>query len=165
MKMTLYEMSGTYRQALADLVDEDLPIEAITDTLDGLRGELDEVAINVAMIVQNMESLAEQIEVAQNQMERRRKNFESRAQAIRDYLKGCMETASITKIDCPYFQLSIRKNPPAVEIDDESLIPLALQIIPEPIPRPDKKHIAEVITGGGTVPGARLVQRTRLVIK
>lgn len=166
MDMTLYEIAGTYRQALEKLVDEELPADAVTDTLDGLRGDLNDVATNVAMIVQCMESLADQIELAQIQMDRRRKNLETRAQAIRDYIKGCMETAGVTQIECPYFRLRIHKNPPAVEIEDESLIPLALQVVPDPpAPRPDKKQIAEVITGGGTVPGARLIQRTRLVIK
>lgn len=166
MNMTLYEISNTYREAAEKLVDMELPPEAIKDTLDGLGGELQVKATNVAMCVKNLEGLAAQIKEAESQMAHRRNVLENRAESIREYIKTCMESAGITEISCPYFTLKPKKNPPAVEILDEQLIPKDFMKQPEPPPpSPDKKALLEHMKAGNSVDGARLIQRTRLDIR
>ncbi len=163
--LTLYQIADTYAQAVEKLSDEDLPAEAIADTLEGLQGDLQTKATNVAMFAQNLESLAEQIKKAEYAMSHRRKVLENKAESVRNYIKENMERAGIQKIECPHFKLSIKKNPPSVEIYDEAAIPDVYKKQPEPPPPvPDKKMIAEVIKGGGTIEGARLIQGTRLSI-
>ncbi|MGJ0484310.1 MAG: siphovirus Gp157 family protein [Methylomicrobium sp.] len=49
------------------------------------------------------------------------------AQRMKDYLKGNMEHTGITKIECPYFKLSIQNNPAAAHIFDESAISGTIQ--------------------------------------
>jgi hypothetical protein len=50
MGVSLYQLSGNYLQALDFLTDPemDVPMEAINDTLEGLSGELEDKAVNVA---------------------------------------------------------------------------------------------------------------------
>lgn len=164
--LTLYDISNDYREAVEKLGDLELPPEVIQDTLEGLKGDLTTKATNVAMFAQNLESLAKQIKDAESQMAHRRKVLENRAESIRDYLKTCMESAGISKIECPYFKMSIKKNPPSVEIYDEKSIPGNLMVQPDPPPpRPDKKAIAELLKAGKSVDGARMVQNDRLEIK
>lgn len=163
--LALYEISANYREALEKLSDMDLPVEVVNDTLEGLQGELQIKATNVAMYAQNLESLAKQIKEAEQSMSHRRKVLENKAASIRQYIKENMERAGISKIECPYFKLSIKKNPPSVEIYDEAAIPEVYKKQPEPPPPVvDKKMIAEVIKGGATVEGARINQGTRLSI-
>lgn len=164
--LTLYKIADQYANAVEKLSEEDLPAEVINDTLDALQGDLQTKATNVAMYAQNLESLANQIKEAERSMAHRRKVLENKVASIRQYIKENMERAGISKIECPYFKISIKKNPPSIEIYDEAAIPEVYKKQPEPPPPiVDKKMIAEVIKGGATVDGARMNQGTRLSIE
>jgi hypothetical protein len=164
--LSLYQLSENYRQALDFLTDPelDLPLEAVKDTLEGLTGELDDKAVNVAKFLRNMEATADAIKVAEAEMAKRRKALENRVQWLKSYIKGNMEACSISKIECPYFKLSIQKNPSAVNILDENAIPAEFkeEVISWKI---DKTAIKDAIKAGSAVPGAELVNGTRLAIK
>lgn len=165
-KLALYDLSANYLQALDVLTDPEanLPAEAVNDTLEALTGELEEKAINVAKFLRSMEAMAEAIKAAEADMAKRRKMLEIRAQWLRDYLKGNMENTGITKIECPYFKLSVQNNPAAVNILDEEAIPgqFKEQVITWKI---DKTGIKKAIQAGESVAGASLANGTRLVIK
>jgi Gp157 protein len=73
--LRLYEIAETYLRALDDLADiEDLPEQAITDTLEGLQGEFEVKAINVAGYIRNIEAEASAVEQARKGMERRQRS-------------------------------------------------------------------------------------------
>jgi hypothetical protein len=164
--LSLYQLSGNYLQALDFLTDPDLdlPIEAINDTLESLTGELEDKAINVAKFLKNMEATAEAIKNAETDMAKRRKALENRVQSLKDYLKGNMVNTGISKIECPYFKLSIQNNPAAVNVFDEEAVPLEFkkQVVSWSI---DKTAIKHAINGGKNVAGATLTNGKRLVIK
>ncbi|MDD5319521.1 MAG: siphovirus Gp157 family protein [Methylococcales bacterium] len=164
--LSLYQLSGNYLQALDFLTDPeaDLPAEVINDTLEALGGELEDKAINVAKFLRNMETTAEAIKAAEESMAKRRKALEARVKWMKDYLKGNMEYTGIIKIECPYFKLSIQNNPVAVNVTNENAIPKQFkeQVITWKI---DKTAIKAAIKNGEDVPGAELVNGTRLVIK
>src|SRR3990167_6289804 len=163
--LTLYELSNDFAKAAESLSDMDLPAQSVRDTLEGLRGDLETKAKNVAMFCQNLDSLAGQIKTAENQMAHRRKVLENRAESIRAYIKTCMESAGISKIECQYFKMSIKTNPPRVVIDDLEAVPSSYMRIPQPPPpEPDKKTIADLLKKE-TVAWAHLEQGTRLEIK
>lgn len=164
---TLYELTDQYRQALAVLDDMDLDAQTVADTLEGLKGALQEKATNVAMYVRNLEATAAAIKNAEDEMARRREAVKNRAKSIRDYLLTNMQKAEITKIECPYFVISRKMNPPAVVIDDEESVPDKFYSPPPPPPPPklDKAAIRTAIKAGETVAGARLVQGERVEIK
>ena len=76
--LTLYEISQDYLQALDLFTDPeaDIPLEAAMDTLEGLEGQLQEKAVNVAKFMQNLDTTARAIKEAEQQMARRRKAIE-----------------------------------------------------------------------------------------
>ena len=164
--LSLYQLTGNYLEAMDFLTDPeiDLPIEAINDTLEALTGELEDKAINVTKFLRNMEAVADAIKEAEESMAKRRKALENRVKWMKDYLKGSMEHTGISKIECPFFKLSIQKNPAAVNIFDETAIPehFKEQIISWKI---DKTAIKNAIKAGEAVKGAELINGTRLVIK
>lgn len=166
MNTSLYVLAGEYLAAATKLADTDLDEQTIADTLEGLAGDLEVKATNVAMFVRNLDASAEAIKGAEAAMAARRKAIENRAERIRSYLKENMERTGITKIECPYFKLSIRNNPPSVVVDSENLIPAAFMRQPEPPPpSPDKAAIKAAIQSGHEVPGCHLQAGTSLVIK
>ena len=77
-----------------------------------------------------------------------------------------MEVAGVTKIESPYFRLTLQNNPPAVDVFEPGLVPSEFMTQPAPPPpAPDKTAIKQAIAAGQDVPGARLSQSQRLVVK
>ena len=164
--LTLYHIADEFLVAAQKLSELDLDEQTVADTLEGLQGELEVKAVNVAFVARNLEATAEQIKLAESQMSARRTALENRAKRIREYLKLNMERTGITKIESPYFKLAIRDNPPSVVIDAESQIPEGFMRLPEPPPVvPNKKLIGEALKAGLDVPGCHLERGTRLEIK
>lgn len=165
----LYQIVEQYRSLEALEASEDLPLEVINDTLEALTGDLTVKATNVAKFVLNCEAMADAIDGAAKQMKARSERLRRRSDSVREYLKTNMAGAGITKIEAVEFVLSIKKNPPAVIVDDEAAIPPAFKTVPEPlpppVPRPDKKQIATALKAGMNVPGCHLEQGERLEIK
>lgn len=142
--------------------------QAIADTIEAESLPLEVKAQNVAYAPKMLEAEADAIEAAAKEMVARAKAKRNRAANIREYLKTCMEVAGVSKIDCPHFAITIKKNPPAVDVWDEKQIPAEFWRTPEPVPpvaAPDKAAIKAAIQAGRDVPGAQLAQGTRLDIK
>src|SRR4030067_3676200 len=113
MLPALYTLAEEYIGASQHLQNLDLDEQTLSDTLEGLVGSVEEKATNVAFVIRNLESLADQIKQAENQMESRRKAIENRASSIKKYLLHNMERCEIRKIESPYFKICIKQNPPS----------------------------------------------------
>jgi hypothetical protein len=162
----LYLIAQEYRAAAEVLADLDLDAQTVADTLDSISGELEQKSVAVAMFARNLEATAEQIKQAEAAMAARRKALENRADSLKRYLLGAMQTTGISKIDCPHFRISVRDNPPAVDVFDAAQVPAEFMVTPPaPPPSPDKTAIKAAIKAGQDVPGARLTQGQRLEIK
>lgn len=164
----LYQLVEQYRSLETLDASDDLPAEVIRDTLEGLTGDLTVKATNVARYILNCESMADAVEGASKQMKLRAERIRKRADSIREYLKVNMQGAGITKIEATEFVLALKKNPPAVIIDNEAEIPADYKVTPPPAPppppRPDKAAIAKAIKAGTVVAGCHLEQAERLTI-
>ena len=164
--MNLYEITQEYRAVESQLIDLELDDVTLADTLEGARFPLEQKAVSVAMIVRNLESHAAAIKAARDEMAKREKAAEKRAAWLKDYLLSNMLSAGISKIESPYFNLSIAKNPGAVVVDCESAIPADYFKQPEtPPPVLDKTLVKQAIKDGFEVPGVHVEQSNRLVIK
>lgn len=166
MLPALYKLADEYCEAENKLQNLELDDQTISDTLEGMSGEIETKASNVAFVIRNMESLAEQIKQAEQQMASRRKALENRADNVRQYLLTNMERCGISKIESPWFKISVKQNPEKVVIYDAGAIPCELYRYPEaPPPEPDKKAIKAAIESGNDVPGVHLERTKRLEIK
>lgn len=169
MELTLYQVAAEYRDAANTLAELDLDEQTVADTLESMNGDLTLKSQNVAFVVRNLESAAEQITVAIEAMKARAEALQKRAERVREYLLQNMMMAGVQKIECPYFKLAVRENPPKVVVDDEKQIPASYMTDPVPPPpppsRPDKKLIAQALKDGHDVPGCRLERGKRLEIK
>ena len=163
---TLYTLAEEYRAAAEALVDLDMPPEVVSDTLEGLSGQLQHKAANVAMVVRNLEATAEAIEAAEKTMRERRNAINARATWLRAYLLDNMQRTGIQRIDSPWFAMVVRDNPAAVVVDDAAVIPAEFMRQPAPPPaEPDRRAIADAIKAGREVPGAHLEKSQRMQIK
>ena len=164
----LYVLSSQYA-ALADKLDRlELDDQTIADTIEasGLVDDIQTKAQGVLMVAAESTKYVPLIEMEIQRLKDLKATRERVAAGLRDYLKSCMESAGIEKIECPLWKVSIQKNPPSVEVFDSTSIPLAYMTDPKPpAPAPDKAAIREAIKAGKEIPGARMTQSTRLAIK
>lgn len=161
----LYQLVTQYRELQA-LDPEEIDSQTLTNTLEGLGGEITEKATNVAFYARNIESFADQVDEAAAAMADRAKRLREKAKGIRGYLLNQMRGAGITKITAPEFTVSIRKNPAAVQIRPDAAIPQEFMVTPEPPPpSPDKRKIAEALKAGTAIDGCWLEHGERLDIR
>ena len=161
----LYLLTQEFREAAEKLADAELPDEVIADTLESLQFPIEEKAKNVAMVIRNIEASAKAIKEAADAMILRAKSEENRAKNLKGYLQSAMEATGITKIESPYFVISLRNNPESVVIDAESQIPADyMREIPATY-SPDKTLIKKAIQDGFDVPGCHLTRTQSLQIK
>lgn len=165
MNLTLYQLSHEFRDTADKLADMELDQETISDTLESISLPLEKKAERVAMVVRNLDSLADQIKQAEKEMADRRKKIEKRADDVRQYLMENMHHAGMTSIDCPYFKLSIKNNPESVDVYDDKLIPSEYMREIPARQEPDKVALKSAMKEGKEVEGARLTRTTRLEIK
>lgn len=166
MSISLYDLSQQYLADLAQLEDLDLPAQTVADTLEGLTGDLSVKAQNVVGFSRGLHAQAAAKREAAKSMMDSADRIEKRAKDLEAYTLTCMQAAGIQKIECPWFTLSIAKNPAAVVIEDAALIPVAYMTDPNPpAPAPDKGLIKKALQDGHDVNGAKLVQGVRLAIK
>lgn len=164
--LTLFQIASEYRKITDVLMDTQSDDQAIADTLEAERWPLEVKAQNYGFLIRNLQANATAMKEAEENMARRRKAAENRAQYMLDRLKTGMEIAGVTKLDFPEFSISIKKNPASVDIFEPGLIPAEFMSTPLPPPlAPDKTAIKKAIADGQDVPGAKLVQATRLEVK
>jgi hypothetical protein len=167
--LTLFQIAAEYRNITDVLMDAGVDEQTLNDTLEGEVWPLELKAQNYGFVIRNLQATAASIKDAEEQMKARRQAIEKRAAALAERLKVGLEIAGVSKLDCPHFALTIKKNPPSVEIWDEKQIPAEFMRTPEPppppSPAPDKTAIKEAIKAGREIPGAKIAQATRLEIK
>lgn len=165
----LYVLTNNYLELAERLADGDFDAQTIADTIEasGIADELTVKAQGIEHVARSAEAhnLAIDAEIARLQALKAQRT--KVAAGLRAYLLDNMQRAGIEKIDCPLFSISIRKNPPSVEIIDQLSLPTQYMVTPDPKPpvaAPDKKAIGAALKAGEDVPGARLVQGVRLNI-
>jgi hypothetical protein len=164
--VSLYNLAAEYRAAADKLADLELDPQTVSDTLEGMAGELEAKGVAVVMAARSMEALAASIKQAEQEMADRRKRLEKRAEWLREYVRGAMEHTGLKRIECPHFVISLRANPEAVDVFDAAQVPAAFMKTPEPPPAaPDKTAIKQALKDGVDVPGARLVRGQRLEVR
>jgi hypothetical protein len=138
--------------------------------------EFDEAALNELVISfekkaggivsfnESMQTFIDYCKSEEKRIAAKRKAVENRGKSLMSYLKMCMEAAEMMEMEVGTKTLKIQNNPPAVVIDDESLIDAKFFTV---IPESKQLNKAEIKAAlkQGEVTGAHTEQGTRLVVK
>lgn len=170
MGTALYQLTNEYLALAEKLADGDFDAATVADTIEasGITDELAVKAQGIEFVARGAEAHHAAIDAEIARLQALKAQRDKVAAGLRDYLKVNMERAGIEKIECPLFKISIKKNPPAVEIFDQLSLPAEYWRTPEPkppVPAPDKAAIKAALQSGVDVIGARLVQATRLEVQ
>lgn len=165
----LYVLTDNYLKLAETLADGDFDLTTIHDTIEA-SGITDEIAVKaqgVEYVARGAEAHNAAIDAEILRLQALKARRCKTAENLRAYIKTSMEHAGIQKIECPMFSISIKSNPPAVEIIDPLSLPAEYWRTPEPKPpvaAPDKAAIKVALQAGIDVIGARMTQSTRLSI-
>lgn len=166
--LRLYDIASEYRSLLEIATDpesDDLDMESFEAAIAALEVDFSAKAVNIACLIREWEAESLAIHAVMADQQRRIKTLDNRAKRLRDYLLTQMEVSSLPAISDARVSVKLRKNPPSVQIETPESIPaLYCRVIPAKT-EPDKTAIKEAIKAGETVPGASLIQTTRLEIK
>lgn len=166
----LYNISSEYLKLAETLADGDFDLATIDDTIEasGLVDEFTDKAQGLEFVARGALAHHAAIDAEIARLEALRARRDAVAAGLRKYLLENMLRTGITKINCPLFAISIQHNPVAVEVFDPLSLPIEFMRIPEPKPpaaAPDKAAIKKALQAGAEIPGAKLTQSLRLVIK
>ncbi|OQP13181.1 siphovirus Gp157 family protein [Geobacillus thermoleovorans] len=159
--MKLYELTENYTKLLE--MAEEMDTDAIVDTLEALQEAIEDKAENIAKLIRNLEADVKVIRDEEKRLAERRQVIENKIERLKSYLQEQLEIAGIEKVKRPTITVSIRKNPPSVDVIDETLIPADF-LIPQPA-KVDKRAILERLKNGEHVPGAALKQTKGVQIR
>jgi len=139
--------------------------QTFQDTLEGLEGEIEIKADNIACVIKEMFANAESIKHEEKKLAERRKAIENNGERLKKYLFNCLEAMNMKKIETPRNVISIRKNPAKLIIADD-FIEKNYEYV-EAIEQffVDKGRLKEDLKAGKVVEGARLEQLATLNIK
>lgn len=166
MNNTLYEISEQYK-ALLELSD-DIPEDALRDTLEALDGEFDSKADNIACVIKDLDGYALSIKEEVERLEKKRKSAIRRSENLKSYLFEQMLAIGKTKIVKPRNTLIIKEKPVSVKLSpdfiDWAQSHARDDLLRYKLPEADKPAIKTALENGEVIP-AELVRGERLDLK
>ena len=157
MELKLYEIAPELR-ALMEAEDFE------SERFDQLTMAFEQKALGVSYFIKELKAFSAMAKDEAKRVTALAKAAESRADRLTAYIKNCMEASEIYELEADTVKFKIKKNPPAVVIDNEEIVPPEYRIV-EVVKKIDKKAISADLKAGKEVQGCRLVQGDRLDIK
>lgn len=162
--LSLYEISNDFA-ILNNLLEINAHDPKFMEILYNVSGELDKKIVSIASLINNLEAQAANIAEAVTAMEERRDNICDKLEKLRQYLLDGMVASNRFKVECPYFTINVRNNPPSVNVIDNDKIPFEYFDIPKPLPKLNKNRIRDDLNKGVVILGAELTSGKSLQIK
>ena len=164
---SLFTLTNQYLQLANTLADGDFDATTIADTIEssGLTDDIATKCQGIEYVARSAETYLPAIDAEIARLTALKAHRVKVAQGLRDYLMSSMQRMQIERIECPMFAISIRSNPPSVDVFDGFDVPPEYRRDLPATSVPDKSLIGKALKAGKDVPGARLTQGQRLVIK
>jgi len=162
---TLYKLTEQM-QSLKELLNSDeIPENAIADTMEGIQGEFDDKAKAIMYLVRNTDTDIDGIKSEVKRLNDRAKVLQNQQDRIKEYLRFNMSETGINKIECELFTITLSKARKVVIIDDIKKLPKRLQKKVTTITC-DKNDIKKELDAGLKTEGAHIEDGKRgLTIK
>lgn len=147
----LFEIVGQYKGLM--LLADDLPEDALRDTLESITDDLDTKTKHITYVIKNFDTTAIDNEITR--LQAMKKAITNRKQHLKDYLRDGMTLGGISKIEWDTGGVTLIKPRPIALIGNMTALP------PEYVKttvstRPIKADILKALKAGTDVPGAYL---------
>lgn len=171
-RQPIFELAAEFEGAAETLANSEMPPEVIADTLEGMRGEIEDRLAAICAVAKNLEAEENAIGAAMESMKKRMEAIASRREGLMGFVSLAMERSQIAEFSTPQFGVKLTPNPPSVNVTDFAALKAARPDLvvqppqpPAPEPRADKAAIKDAIKNGEDVPGVTLSRTMRLIIK
>lgn len=159
---TLYELTNDYK-FLEETIDPEADNE-LYHTLESLSVAIDEKVENIGKFVLSLKGDISAIKTEEERLYARRRTIENRIEWLKIYLLEEMTKVWKHQVKTEVVTVSVKVNPPSVNVIDEDAIPPDFRrIIPETW-QPDKNKIIDFFkTTGEVLPGIEMVTNKKSV--
>ncbi len=157
---TLYELKDKYLKLLEMVTEEDSA--AFLETLESLEDAIEDKAENIVCVLKEMEGDINILKVEEKRLKERRQALEKRREHLRWYLQDELEVMNIPNIKTARFTISLKNNPPKVNVISEDLIPINFIKASYSV---DKSALKEALENGQEIDGAELIQERSVQIR
>lgn len=166
--MKLYELTNDYLALLNAIDNDEIPEEAIADTLEAITGEIEIKADSIACLLKNLDAECKAIKAEEERLAERRKAKEKSHERIKQYLSDTLQIAGLDKIETARNRITFRKSE-VVEIVDDVFIKWAEvnrdDLLTYSAPKANKTEIKKALKDGIAIEGAELRINQNIQIK
>ena len=165
--LQLYKITAQYHSLMQVIEDTDKTVEDFDLVLQQIQDNLDHKVENIAKLCLSLERNAEAIKAEEIRLEARRSALERKDAWLRKYLQIQMLSVGLEQVKRDTVTVTIRQNPPSVEVLEPDDVPLTFcRIVPEQR-MVDKRAILDYFKATGElVEGVAVVtDRKRIEIK
>ena len=160
----LYQIAERYRALEALLEDEFVDSSMLMDALSQVDDEFNEKVKNITHLLKDTEYHCNYLKLEEDRINKKRKSLEKKIDNLKIYIDANMKLRGTKKVDVGTFTITVRKNPPKVEVVEFNDIPTRF-IKSKTEYSVDRKGILEAIKSGEEVSGVQLIQTESLSIR
>lgn len=122
--MKLYELTDAYAElaALLDECESEEEAAQLWTQMDAVSASIAEKADNYARLLRNKQGEVDGMDKEIARLQKRKRSAENQIEHIREHMKFAMGIAGATEIRTALGKWTVRKNPPKVDVLDESEI-------------------------------------------
>ena len=158
---TLYEMLGAYQVLLEMAEDPETDPDFITDTLEGLEGEIEDKCEGCALVIKELEGRADMLSKEIKRLEAWKKACEGNRDRIKARIQTFMETSGKEKFETRRFKFRIQNNPQKVVLDVDSWKEVPEDYLRYRDPEIDKAKMKDDMKAGKDLSGIAHMEQTR----
>ena len=166
--MKLYELTNDYLALLEAIDNDEIPEEAIADTLEAITASIEEKADSIACMLKNLDAECIAIKAEEARLAERRKAKEKSHERIKQYLSDTLQRAGLDKIETARNRITFRKSE-TVEVDEDTFITWAQKnrddLLTYSAPKVNKTEIKKALKSGDAIVGAELRINNNIQIK
>ena len=166
--MKLYELTNDYIAFLEAIDNDEIPEEAIADTLEAITAEIEVKADNIACLLKNLDAEIIAIKAEEQRLAERRKAKEKSHERIKQYLSETLQRAGLDKIETARNRITFRKSE-SVEVDEDAFIKWAEfnrdDLLTYSAPKINKAEVKKALKDGIEIVGAELRIKNNIQIK
>lgn len=166
--MKLYELTTDFLGFVEAVDNDEIPEEAIADTLESIELAIEDKADNMACLLKNLDAEITAFKTEENRLAERRKAKEKTYDRIKEYLAENLQRVGIDKMETVRNKITFRKSE-SVEVDEVAFIKWAEKnrddLLTYSAPKVNKTAIKMALKDGDKIVGASIVIRQNIQIK
>lgn len=158
--MKLYEIANDYQALMNAIENDEIPEEAIADTLEAIKGEIEVKADNIACLLKNIEADVAAFKAEETKLAERRKAKEKAYDRLKEYLSDTLQRLDIKKVETARNKITFRKSESVVLADEAAFVEWAQKnndsLLTYKAPTANKTAIKKALNDGAVIEGAEI---------